>query len=274
MITHLPFLDLEQFSMNLSNMIYIITGSSGHLGSAIACSLSELGAELILVDHPSSDFESVELLLSSIPGSRYHVIHCDLSDEHSRFQFIDHVKTNYKSVSCLINNAAYVGSDSLIGWSVPFEEQSLSAWRSAFEVNVTAPFHLIQAFAPLMRNDPSASVLNISSIYGLLGPDWSLYEGTTMSNPAAYSASKGALIQLTRWLATTLAPSIRVNAIAPGGIKRGQPLSFQQKYVLRTPLKRMAEENDFLGTILFLTSSMSSYVTGQVIMVDGGWSAW
>jgi len=95
-----------------------------------------------------------------------------------------------------------------------------------------------------------------------------------MGNPAAYAASKGGLLQYTRWLATVLAPTVRVNAITPGGVWRNQPDSFHKKYVERTPLKRMAREEDFKGAIAYLASDLSSYVTGQNIIVDGGWTAW
>ena len=95
-----------------------------------------------------------------------------------------------------------------------------------------------------------------------------------MANPAAYGASKGGLIQFTRWLATTLAPDVRVNAISPGGIARGQPPSFVERYVARTPLARMATEEDFRGAVAYRGSDMSAYVTGVVLDVDGGWSAW
>ena len=98
-----------------------------------------------------------------------------------------------------------------------------------------------------------------------------MYEGTSLGNPAAYGVSKGGLIQLTRWLSTTLAPNVRVNAISPGGIFRNQPDEFVKRYSSRTPLKRMATENDFRGAIAFLATDMSRYVTGQVISVDGGW---
>jgi NAD(P)-dependent dehydrogenase (short-subunit alcohol dehydrogenase family) len=108
----------------------------------------------------------------------------------------------------------------------------------------------------------------------MLGPDWSLYEGTQMANPAAYAASKGGLIQLTRWLSTTLAPKIRVNSIAPGGIDRAQPASFASKYTARTPLGRMGREDDFMGIVAFLASDASAWVTGQNFAIDGGWSAW
>jgi NAD(P)-dependent dehydrogenase (short-subunit alcohol dehydrogenase family) len=95
-----------------------------------------------------------------------------------------------------------------------------------------------------------------------------------MANPAAYGASKGGLIQLTRWLSTTLAPQIRVNVIAPGGVARGQPESFVDRYKARTPLQRMATEEDFRGAVAYLASDLSAYVTGQVLSVDGGWGVW
>ena len=106
------------------------------------------------------------------------------------------------------------------------------------------------------------------------GPDWNLYEGTTMGNPGAYAASKGGLIQLTKWLATTVAPKVRVNAISPGGIFRNQPEKFVAKYTAKTPMGRMGVEDDFRGAIAYLASDLSSYVTGQNIAVDGGFGAW
>ena len=95
-----------------------------------------------------------------------------------------------------------------------------------------------------------------------------------MASPAAYGASKGGLIQFTRWLATTLAPEVRVNAISPGGVARGQPDSFVSRYEARTPLRRMATEDDFRGAVAYLATDMSAFVTGQVLAVDGGWGVW
>lgn len=108
----------------------------------------------------------------------------------------------------------------------------------------------------------------------MLAPDWSLYAGTTMGNPAAYGASKGGLIQFTRWLATTLAPAVRVNCISPGGIWRNQPDDFVARYATRTPLQRMGTEDDLRGAIAYLASDLSKYVTGQNLSVDGGWGVW
>ena len=118
------------------------------------------------------------------------------------------------------------------------------------------------------------NIINIFSIYGEYGPDWRLYEGTTMGNPAAYAASKGGLIQLTCWLAITLAPDVRVNVISLGGVFRNQPEAFVRRYEDRTPLRRMATEDDFRGAIEYLASDMSRYVTEQNLRVDGVWGEW
>jgi NAD(P)-dependent dehydrogenase (short-subunit alcohol dehydrogenase family) len=107
------------------------------------------------------------------------------------------------------------------------------------------------------------------------GPDNRLYEGMEgVGNAAAYAASKGGILQLSRWLATSLAPSVRVNAISPGGIERGQDPTFIDRYAARTPMGRMGTEDDLKGAIAFLSSDLSTYVTGQNIVVDGGWTAW
>jgi NAD(P)-dependent dehydrogenase (short-subunit alcohol dehydrogenase family) len=108
----------------------------------------------------------------------------------------------------------------------------------------------------------------------MVGPDMRLYEGTGMGSPAAYAASKGGLLQLTRWLATVLAPTIRVNAVTPGGILRGQPQVFRERYIARTPLGRMGSEEDLQGAVAYLASDLSAYVTGHNLVVDGGWTAW
>jgi len=201
-------------------------------------------------------------------------MHSDLEKQEQRAELIGWVKSGAKGLNILINNAAFVGSSELQGWAVPFEEQSVETWRRALELNLTAAFDLCQGLMPMLRDAEGASIINIASIYGEFGPDWRLYEGTGMSNPAAYGASKGGLIQFTRWLATTVSPQVRANAISPGGIFRGQPEKFVSRYETRTPLGRMAREEDIRGTVAHLASDLSKYVTGQVLRVDGGWGAW
>lgn len=259
--------------MNLNGRRALITGATGGLGRVMAMALAELGADLILVDRPGSNFYDLLEGLVQWP-IRAADIACDIEQEADRHQLMDRIKADGQGLSILVNNAAFVGSSGLTGWAVPFEQQSLETWRRALEVNLTATFDFCQGLAPVLGQSPGANIINIASIYGMLGPDWQLYEDTTMSNPAAYAASKGGLIQLTRWLSTTLAPKVRVNAISPGGIWRNQPQAFVQRYESRTPLARMANEEDFIGAVAYLATDQARYVTGQNLAVDGGWSAW
>lgn len=260
--------------MDLRGRRALITGATGELGRMIADTLAELGAELMLVDRPGSDFEPLERQLRDTWQANSRSLECDLESEEERLEMITAVKSDGKGLNILINNAAFVGSTNLKGWAAPFEEQALDTWRRAMEVNLTAAFHLCQAFAPELRAAKGGNIINIASIYGEYGPDWRLYEDTDMSNPAAYGVSKGGLIQLTRWLATTVAPKVRVNAISPGGVFRDQPEKFVARYEARTPMGRMATEDDFRGVIAYLATDLSQYVTGQCLAVDGGWGVW
>ncbi len=260
--------------MNLQGCRALITGGAGFLGQVFAETLAELGADLILVDRPGTDYTPVLNGLHDKWAVEVQTLDCDLELEDQRNEMVKTVKADERGLNILINNAAFVGTSGLQGWSAPFEEQTLDTWRRAMEVNLNAAFHLCQAFAPELRKAKGGNIINIASIYGFLGPDWSLYEGTTMANPAAYAASKGGLLQFTRWLAATLAPDIRVNAISPGGVSRGQQDIFVEHYIAKTPLGRMATEDDFRGVLAFLASDMSRYVTGQNLIVDGGWSIW
>jgi NAD(P)-dependent dehydrogenase (short-subunit alcohol dehydrogenase family) len=251
----------------------IITGAAGGLGQVMAQTLAEMGADLVLLDRPNTRLpELADKLINDWEG-KVVIKHCDLENQEQRDRLIKETREENK-LDILINNAAFVGTSGLPGWAVPFEEQTIETWRRAIEVNLTAVFHLCQGMAPILKTSGKGSIINVGSIYGAFGPDWSLYEGTSMSNPAAYAASKGGLLQLTRWLATTLAPDIRVNAISPGGIARSQAKEFVDRYEARTPLKRMAKEDDYRGIVAYLASDMSLYSTGQNYLIDGGWSAW
>jgi len=260
--------------MNMSGRRALVTGAAGGLGRVMSETLAEMGADLVLVDLPNPALSSQATVLIERYGVRVQPEHCDLEDSEQREELAERILSNEGSIDVLVNNAAFVGTSGLQGWSEPFERQTVDTWRRALEVNLTSVFHLCQLFTPALRASQTGSIVNIASIYGEYGPDWSLYEGTSMANPAAYGASKGGVIQFTRWLATTLGPEVRANVISPGGVARGQPESFVKRYEKSTPLGRMATEDDFRGIVAYLASDMSAYVTGQVLRVDGGWGVW
>lgn len=259
--------------MSLRGRRAMITGAAGNLGRVMAETLAELGADLAMVDRPGCKWGALARDISSRWAVNVELLECDLEKEEERQGMIDNVKADGRGLNILINNAAFVGTSDLPGWAISFEHQTIDTWRRAIEVNLTAAFHLCQSFAPELAVK-DGSIINITSIYGEYGPDWRMYEGTNMANPAAYSASKGGLAQITRWLATTLAPRVRVNAVSPGGIYRNQPAAFVQRYASRTPLGRMANEDDFRGAIAYLSTDSARYVTGQILRVDGGWGEW
>jgi len=236
--------------------------------------LAELGSDLVLVDRPGVVYGDLIGEIEQDCNVTVAAFECDLELQEDRDRLVESILRQGGPLNGLVNNAAFVGTSGLQGWVADFEEQTVQTWRRALEVNLIAVFDLAKGLAPLLKESVGGCIVNIGSIYGSYAPDYSLYEGTEMGNPAAYAASKGGLIQLTRWLATTLGPAVRVNAISPGGVFRNQPEVFVDRYVARTPLARMATEEDFRGAIAYLTSDLSAYVTGQNLAVDGGWGIW
>ncbi len=260
--------------IDLNGRVAVITGAVGHIGSAFAEAFAELHASVVLLDRNEARLGTCAQSLRGQYGTETLAFPVDLEDEQKTRQIPRVVLEKFGRIDILVHCAALVGTSDLEGWAVPFSEQRSDTWRRALEVNLTAAFILTQAAAPALKESGHGSVITMGSIYGMVGPDMGLYGGTTLGNPAAYNASKGGILQLTRYLATVLAPDIRVNCISPGGVERGQTDPFLSRYIARTPLKRMAKEEDLKGAAVYLASDLSSYVTGQNIVVDGGWTAW
>ena len=252
----------------------LITGATGHLGKEVAQAFATLGSNLILVDMHPDALQSLAAELSESFGVNVSVYSCNFSDSQSRNKIITEISSEFEVIDVLINNAAFVGTSNLTGWSGPFEKQLSSVWPQVFEVNLTSVFEFAQGLAANLRKSGSGSIVNVASIHAHVGPDWDLYAGTEMASPAAYSASKAGVVNLTKWLSTTMAPQVRVNSVSPGGIARDQPRSFVEKYIAKTPMGRMATESDIVGAILFLSSDFSAFLTGQDICVDGGYTIW
>jgi NAD(P)-dependent dehydrogenase (short-subunit alcohol dehydrogenase family) len=260
--------------MNLRGRRALITGANGGIGRQMSNTIAELGGDLLLVDKPGTEYSELLNILQSNFDINVICMDCDLEFENARKKLISDILKLPEPLNILINNAAFAGTTDLTGWVTELKDQTIETWKRALEVNLTTAFHLSRGLTPKLRLNKNGSIINVSSIYGVLGPDYSLYEGTNMGNPAAYAVSKGGLIQLTRWLSTTLAPDIRVNTISPGGVFRNQADEFVRRYESRTPLGRMAREEDFIGVTAYLASDLSAYVTGQNLIVDGGWTAW
>lgn len=261
--------------MKINEKFAFVTGAAGNLGKVIIDELASMRLNLILTD---KNIDGVDDFIEEIKAT-YSVdaifICSDLQSEVDRSNLINKIKLNFGVPAVMVNNAAFVGDSQLSGWACKLADQSLDTWRRAIEVNLTAPFHLIKDFyADYPESSQDVSIINVASIYGKSAPNWDLYEGLDMANPAAYSVSKAGLIHLTRWLATTLKSNVRVNAIAPGGIYRNQPDLFVRRYVERVPLKRMATEDDMRGIFSYLAGEKSAYVTGQCFDIDGGWGLW
>jgi NAD(P)-dependent dehydrogenase (short-subunit alcohol dehydrogenase family) len=250
--------------MSLENRRALVVGGAGHVGRTAVAALKELGASVAIADVA----EPREAMGAD------HFVPMDLRDVDKTRAGLQQAVKILGGIDILVHSAALVGTSELTGWAEPFEQQSVEAWDAALRINLTSAFVLVQEARAALAQSGHGSVIFIGSIYGALGPDYSLYEGTAMQNPVGYGACKGGLLQLTRYFSCLLAPEVRVNMLSPGGIARGQPAAFVEKYEKRTPLRRMATEEDLKGGIAYLASGLSAYVTGQHLLVDGGWSAW
>ena len=260
--------------LRLEGRVAVVTGATGHIGREAVDGLAELGADVAVVDLDGDRCQEVAADLRARRGVRAVGVPADLADEDATRAVAGRVEADLGRIDVLVHLAALVSAEPLPAWTTPFEEQGTEVWRRALEVNLTAVFVLTQACTPSLRRSGHGSVVTTGSTYGVVGPDWRVYEGTGMGNAAGYAASKGGVVQLTRWLATTLSPDVRVNCLTPGGVERGQPPSFVRAYEERTPLGRMATEEDYKGAIAYLAGDASRYVTGHNLIVDGGWTAW
>jgi NAD(P)-dependent dehydrogenase (short-subunit alcohol dehydrogenase family) len=258
---------------SLKGRVAVITGGAGKIGEGFAEALAELGATICIFDVAEEAANERASQVSQRFAVQASAFVFNVSREDSVQAAVSTAFAQFGGIDILINNAAYPKLE-LPNDGLEVETQSLAHWQANLDVMLTGAFLMTRACAPHLRRGGHGSVINIASIYGLLGPDMRLYDGTEMGNPAYYAAAKGGIVQLTRYWATTLAPEVRVNCIAPGGVWRQQPDSFHERYKSRTPLGRMATEEDLKGAVAYLSSDLSAYVTGQVLAIDGGWTAW
>ena len=249
------------FNLNLKKKSFIVTGGKGFIGKSIIKDLLGEGANIIATDHKNSSLINIKI----IKNKKYSYFNLDLSKKDKIDEFAKNLK-NIK-IDGIINCAA-ITSDYLN------EKNQLNSFDTYFKkvqtVNVDCFIYL---FKKLFKNfKKNSSIVQISSIYSFLAPNKNLYTNSKIFNSLPYSISKASINQITRWFASKYAPNIRFNCVSAGGLSRNQDKIFLNKYKKLTPLKRLANEQDVSSIVLFLLSSKSSYITGQSIVVDGGFS--
>lgn len=259
----------------LDGQVALVTGGAGILGRVFCRALVEAGARVAVVDL----LEDAAKAAAADIGDSAEGFGCDVADPASVTAAVAAVMARFGRIDVLVNNAATKTAD-VRAFFEPFETYSLDTWREVMGVNIDGMFLMAQAVGREMLKAGSGRIIQTASIYGLVGPDGRIYEGSDylggpINTPAVYSASKAAVVGLTRWLATHWADKgIRVNCLVPGGVSSGQNGVFDRNYSARTPMGRMARAEEMAPPLLFLASEASSYVTGQVLAVDGGWTAW
>ena len=256
---------LKMFS--LDGKVAVVTGGAGLYGRHIVQALAEAGASVVIASRTGSQIEKLAAEMRSI-GLSVCSRTCDLASEKDILQLRDFLIERFGKLDILFNNAVARSGHG-------FLEMSGEEWEASMHVNSTGLFLACKHLSEPMRRQQSGSIVNIASIYGMVGPDFSIYEGTTLQNPANYSFSKGGMINFTRYLAALLGPvGVRVNCISPGGLSTPEmPERFGQQYAKRTLLGRMAGPDDIKGAAVFLASDASAYVTGVNLPVDAGWTA-
>ncbi|MNL22191.1 3-oxoacyl-[acyl-carrier-protein] reductase FabG [compost metagenome] len=242
----------------LENKVIIITGGNGLLGKAIIGRLISEGAFCI-------NFE-----INHETNQDLSNVYCDITDSSSIDKAIELVLEKYEKIDGLVNNAYPRTKD----WGNKFEDIAFESWKQNVDWQLNSYFYLTQKVALHMATQKMGSIINMASIYGVVGADFNVYEGTTMTMPAAYSAIKGALVNFTRYVASYFGPQqVRVNTVSPGGIFDNQNEIFVNNYCKKVPMRRLGTPEDIAPTVAFLLSDDSQYITGQNLIIDGGWTA-
>jgi len=262
---------------DVSQECVLITGVSGQMGAEYAKAFLTRGAKVIGLDTGLT--ARSDALAMGYPDN-YCFIVADVTNKQSLRNARSQVETELGIPTILINNAANNSPP-----SVPpeengsFEDYPEASWDKVIDVNLKGVYLCCQVFGAAMVKAKKGSIINVASIYGVVSPDQSLYEyrrdrGEVFYKPVAYSASKSGILNLTRYLAVYWAKqNIRVNSLTIAGVFNNQEQAFLDAYCSRIPIGRMANVDEYNGSVLFLASQASRYMTGHNFIVDGGWTA-
>ncbi|MDH5403900.1 MAG: oxidoreductase [Candidatus Heimdallarchaeota archaeon] len=263
--------DIQGDVFSLRDQIVVVTGGAGLLGKKMVEVFCKVGSHVIIAD---IDEIKGKNLVEKLIGEGFNNTYFEYLDIGSRVSIqtlISNILEKFGKIDVWINNAYPRTKE----FGAKFEEISDESWNQNIDLHLGGYFKCSQEILKVMKKQLYGVIINLGSIYGVLGPNFSIYDGTSIINPAEYSAIKGGIVNFTRYLATYYGKyNIRVNSICPGGVFDNQDPIFVKNYEKLTPLGRMATPIDIANVALFLGSNLSSYITGQVIMVDGGWSSW
>jgi len=266
------------FSLNGKNIVII--GGAGKMAESFSSVFLSAGCESLTISDINNlkIKETIKKLTKEFKEKNIYSYKCDASNENQVSNLFRFLNKKIKNIDALIYSVMSKPND----YYAPFHEYKFSVWEKGLKENLSGAFLVTQKLLPLMHS--SSSIIFISSIYAIVSPDFRIYENVKsniyggiypLCSPAVYSASKAGLIGFSRYMAVYLAEkNIRVNALVPGGIYDNQDENFYKEYTKRVPLKRMAVWSDYNGAILFLASDASRYMTGQILVIDGGLSAW
>lgn len=256
--------------LSLKGKTAVITGGAGHLGTAMCAALAEMGANIVIGSRDEKKGASTASALSEAFGVQASAIRLDITDPDNIETALALIEEKHGSLDVLINNAWSGNKNS-------FESISIDDWQYDVDVCLNGVFYTVKKAFPYLKESKGV-IVNIASMYGHVAPDYRIYAGTDHVNPPSYGAAKAGVIQLTKYLASFLAPhGIRVNAISPGPFPFGDILNNAQfigALKAKTMLDRIGVPEDLKGPIALLCSDAGGYMTGQNICVDGGWTAW
>ena len=250
----------ELFS--LREKVILITGGEGLYGRCMLEALLESGGTVITA---SPFVDNAQKVVDELKAKGHNVCakYVDQTNHDSIATLKKEILTDFGGLDVFVNNA--------VARTMKRYADPLSCWEESMKVNATGMFNILREMADLIEKRGGGSIVNIGSMQGMFGPDFSLYEGTEMDSPPDYHFHKGGMIALTKYLARKLGPkNIRVNCISPGGLYTNQDERFVTKYNKKVPLGRMANRNDIKGVVVFLACEASSYITGENILMDGG----
>lgn len=256
--------------LRLENKTVLITGGAGHLGTAMCEALAELGADIVIGSRDQEKAGAVAASVSKQFGRQACGVQVDITEPESIEQALLTIEEQFGGLDVLINNA-------WSGKKNTFESISVEDWKFDMQVCLDGVFYTTKLAFPYLKKTRGV-IVNVASMYGHVAPDYRMYAGTNHANPPSYGAAKAGVIQLTKYLASFLSPhGIRVNALSPGPFPFGAILENEEFIGAlkdKTMLNRIGNPEDLKGVIALLCSDASSYMTGQNICVDGGWTSW